>query len=106
MKFFERHTSQDIQELKDLIQTGGARLNSIEKSMELLADEFKDLESALSVLKMRQDNVVDDKKINTFISKMEALELWKGEMMRLLTSETNAGRPKLSSHGQWLKKRF
>jgi len=38
--------------------------------------------------------------------KLEALELWKAELMRMLTETSAAGRPKLNATGRWLKKKF
>jgi len=91
----------------------GLRLNLIDESV---AESFKKVKSDVDELNKRLDalsakmsllgNSGSLKEVTALQGELDALKLWKADIMRLLTQESTAGRPKLSTAGRWLKKKF
>lgn len=109
MSIWPDRKEEQIKELFELQRIEGSRMNQTDdrikahtSRMDSLTDQINALQETISVLKKASPPGVSDT-VKMFEERVTALELWKVQIMGLLTEQTSAGRPRLTRTGKGLK---
>ena len=103
MSFWTDKNKQDIETLVEAHRKLASRQNLAAEQAERFEEEFTELHAAL--LKVQTTGSL--KALEDIQSRLEKLELWRGELHRMLVEPNpGTGRPKLTKTGRFLKGRF
>ena len=97
---FPDPSKQDRAELRELQRQAGSRLNIMDDVISSIKLRLDGHSAKISLL----ENKGSAQELNALNAKLEALELWKAQIMTLLTENGASGRPRLSATGRGLKK--
>jgi predicted RNase H-like nuclease (RuvC/YqgF family) len=103
MNFWNDKNKQDIELLYEQLRKIGSRTNIAKEKQ----DEFEQrlIEVHNLMLSLRESS--DLKALEGLKNRLDALELWRGELHRMLVEQSPvSGRPKLSKTGKFLRTRF
>lgn len=109
MILFPDTKAEQIKELTELQRIAGSRLNLTDERivahtsrMDSLTDQIDALHETVSIIK-KASPPNSAEVVKMFEERVTALELWKVQIMGLLTEQTSAGRPRLTRTGKGLK---
>ena len=96
---FPDPSKQDRAELREMIRQAGSRLNVMDDVIASVKLRLDGHSAKISLL----ENKGSAQELNDLNAKLEALELWKAQIMTLLTENGTTGRPKLTPTGRRVK---
>ena len=103
MTFWSDKNKQDIELLYEQLRKMASRMNQRD-------DDFKGIKETIEIIQRSIGDIQrssDAKSLEDIRSRLEKMELWRGEIHRLLTAESKGtGRPKLTPTGHFLRKSF